>query len=842
MKMNRYSNFNAIRFLAAASFLMSSVCFLAPGSLFAQILQASQPQTGPVIIAGASYNDPPYHFMNAAGKAAGFDIDLLDAVAATADLKISVVLGSQNENRTALLSGRIAILAGAFQTDEIATSTRFCTPYRLVSYSIFARKNSPMASLDDLRGKAIVVRRGDGMDAYAKTNDLSERIAEVETDADALRLVAFGHYDCALLPTDSSQYIAEQQHLSDVVERVGSPIHRLSYGFVVAQGEKDLLDRLNRGMSMVITSGKYKELENKWLVDGVKTRADAAGFLKRYAVAVVSAALALLVIAFLVAALIRQQVTARTAELKKKIQSIEQTNATLKAEKQSLVALLRDAPYGTIVLAGWTWDAEILYCNQAFVKLFGYGPEEAPTFRNLAEKILPDEEYRSRIQAQWQSMGEQGLQGSFTLAVSMQDGSQKHVDFRAGAVGDGRMIVMLTDATEKEQLEEQVRASQKLEAMGRLASGVSHDLNNLLTPILGNAELLLMDDMCGIEDRRALVQEIVNASIKAAELTKQLLAYARKGKFQVVAVDIHQVIHAISGLLQRSMGKHVVIREDLQAARPVIMGDPSQIHGALLNLGVNARDAMPTSGTLVLSTRMVIADNETCRGLSHEITPGQYVEIRVSDTGTGMTKEVRKHLFEPFFTTKQVGKGTGLGLAAVYGCIKNHHGTIRVESEPGKGTTFFILLPSVGKAVVEDHKISTYAHGTGHILLVDDEETVRSFIGKTLEKLGYRVTLCPDGASAVELFKEHHDEIDLVILDIIMPGLDGNETMAILKTIDPAVRVLIESGYATDKTVSECMQKGALGFLAKPCQIEDLAKAVASCMGATTTPPQAIST
>jgi len=555
---------------------------------------------------------------------------------------------------------------------------------------------------------------------------------------------------------------------------------------------------------------------------------------------IVSAVIAAMMIALLVVLLIRKQVSSRTAELSKKLVSAEQATAALKAEKHSLVALLRDAPYGTIVLTGWTWDAEMLYCNQAFVKLFGYEPEEVPTFRSLAEKILPDEEYRSRIQAQWRNMKEQGAQGCFTLVVSAKDGAQKHVDFRAGAVGDGRMIVMLTDATERELLEVQIRASQKLEAMGRLASGVSHDLNNLLTPILGNAELLLMEELGGTADHRALAQEIVNASIKAAELTKQLLAYARKGKFQVVTVDIHRSIHEISSLLQRSIGKFIEIQEDLQAARPVVMGDPSQIHGALLNLAVNARDAMTNGGTLTLSTRMVIADNETCRRLSHEITPGQYVEIRVADTGTGMTNDVRKHLFEPFFTTKQVGKGTGLGLAAVYGCVKNHHGTIKVESEPGKGTTFSILLPSVGKSVDEDHKVGVFTHGSGHILVVDDEETVRSFLARTLDRLGYKVTLCQDGMSAVEFFKDHHGEIDLVILDIIMPNLDGKETLALLKAVDPSVRVLIESGYATDKTASECMQQGALGFIAKPCQIEDLAKAVALCMSTAKGHPKAV--
>lgn len=829
------SYFRTSRITASVAALMSATFLLIQGAVHAQTPPVSQDQTGRVYVAGISYDNPPYHFMDPTGKPAGFDIDLMRLVASAAGLKIDIRIGSTDDIRTSLKSGDIAMLAGTFQTEELKSTANFCTPYVLVSYSIFAQKESQIASLDDIKGKAIVVKRGDEMDVFAKTNALAARIATVETYEDALRLVAFGHYDCALLPTDAGRYIAKQQQSSSMVECVGKQIHRASYGFAVAKGEKDLLNQLNTGLNVVITSGQYKDLEDKWLADYVSHGSGAPGFLGRHAVATGASVLAFLSLALLTSWLIRRQVSGRTANLKTSIGDLEKTTAALRAEKQSLVALLRNMPYGTIVLAGWNWDAEILYSNRAFVELFGYESEEIPTLRSLATLLFPDENYRSRIESRWQSL--ESREGGFSLSTSTRDGKNKHVDFLAGPVDDGRTIVMFNDITEKELLEEerqrldeQIRQSQKLEAMGQLAGGVSHDLNNLLVPILGNAQLLQME-LGGDKEQSILAQEIVSAAKQAGELTKQLLTYARKGKFQIIPIDIHKSVREISSLLQRSIDKLIEVSYDLQAAKHVIMGDPSQIHGALLNLGVNARDAMPGGGKLIFATRMVVADKETCRRLSHEITPGEYLEIRVSDTGSGMTKEVRQRLFEPFFTTKQTGKGTGLGLAAVFGCVKSHHGTITVDSEPGKGSTFSILLPAVGKITESNKENDTFAQGSGRILVVDDEEMVRRFLGRTLEKLGYTVSMCQDGMAGVEFFKNHHSDIDLVILDMIMPNLDGKAAFVQMRKIDPAARVLIVSGYSTDKTAIECMQLGALGFLAKPCQLDELARSVALCMG-----------
>ncbi|MEI6969918.1 MAG: transporter substrate-binding domain-containing protein [bacterium] len=811
-----------------------AVCLMAAGYAAAQTNVA-----GTVAVAGVYYNDPPYHFVDSEGLPAGFDIDLLKAAAAATGLEIRIRMGTPDDIRSALATGGVSMVAGTFQTAEIADFADFCTPYILVRYSLFAGSNTRANSPDGISGRSVVVRRGDGIGLFVRTNNFSDRIVEVDSYEDALNLVAFGHYDFALLPTDRGQYSADQYMLSSMVKSVGKPVCRSGYGFVVAKGEKALLDRLNQGLSRIITEGKYKEIESRWLANYTGPQARTAGFLYRNRLGLATAGLALLASFVVANLLMRRKVSVRTTELTATIRDSRKANDDLRAEIHRMAAILGSAPFGIMVLTGWDWESEVLYCNTAFVNLFGYEQDVLPTFRSLANLIFPDDEYRNRLQARWNNLGEQSSSGGgFTLSASTMDGKKRHIDFRAVPIGDGRVVVMFSDVTEKELMEEerqrvdeQIRQSQKLEAMGQLAGGVSHDLNNLLAPILGNAQLLLME-LGADKDKGVLAQEIVSAAKRAGELTKQLLAYARKGKFQVIQVDIHSSIHEVTTLLQRSIDKLIEVKEDLQAAKPVIMGDPTQINGAFLNLGVNARDAMPNGGQLIFSTRMITADKEICRRLSHEITPGEYLQVRVSDTGTGMTKEVRQRLFEPFFTTKQIGKGTGLGLAAVFGCVKNHHGTITVESEPGKGTTFSILLPAVGKATTEEKKEAAFTQGTGHVLIIDDEETVRRFLGRTLEKLGYRVSLCQDGVAGVEFYKNNFKEIDLVILDMIMPNLDGKGALTQLKKINPAINALIVSGYSTDKTAVECMKLGARGFLAKPCQIDELARSVSLCIGA----------
>jgi signal transduction histidine kinase len=377
---------------------------------------------------------------------------------------------------------------------------------------------------------------------------------------------------------------------------------------------------------------------------------------------------------------------------------------------------------------------------------------------------------------------------------------------------------------ELQESEAKLQQAQKLEAIGRLAGGVAHDFNNILTAIMGNAQLLSLeldnDPECG-----PLAMQIVQASKQAGDVTRQLLAFARRGRWQEIPVDLHQVIEEVISLLRHTTNRRISIETDLAAESAATLGDPSQLQNALLNLGINACDAMPDGGRLLFQTRIVTDPGRG--GKAHTNEP--LLEIRVVDTGAGMSEEVLSHLFEPFFTTKDAGKGTGLGLASVYGCIKSHKGFIDVSSELGRGTTFEIRLPlSTARRDEEQARYEpTRVSGSGHVLLVDDEELVRKCAARSLQSMGYRVTECADGQEAVEAFQQDQGGFDLVILDLIMPRVDGREALRRIRQIDPDSRVMISSGYDPEQDEELRELSGSCGVLHKPYQIEELSRKVA---------------
>jgi nitrogen-specific signal transduction histidine kinase/CheY-like chemotaxis protein len=389
------------------------------------------------------------------------------------------------------------------------------------------------------------------------------------------------------------------------------------------------------------------------------------------------------------------------------------------------------------------------------------------------------------------------------------------------------------DVTEQKRMEDQIRQTQKMDIIGQLAGGIAHDFNNMLTAILGSAELMTSH----VKDNSAamkLLGSIQQAASRSAELTGQLLAFSRKGQKNVVHVRIDTTIHEVISLLERTIDKKITLETRLIAKSSCIVGDPALLQNALLNLGVNARDAMPEGGVITFTTADVVLDSGYCNSSAFTITPGPYIEISVSDTGIGMEKEIIQHIFEPFFTTKDVSKGTGLGLAAVYATITDHHGCINIYSEPGVGTVFKIYLPLTGEQKTEVTCVDDLIYGSGGVLLVDDEEIVREVGQSLLEDLGYRVYLAEDGERALEVYEREKKDIFLVILDMLMPKMGGKETLVKLRAHYPDIRVLISSGFHQEGTVNELEKLGAMGFLQKPYLIKELSKAVAEASGRNT--------
>jgi hypothetical protein len=390
---------------------------------------------------------------------------------------------------------------------------------------------------------------------------------------------------------------------------------------------------------------------------------------------------------------------------------------------------------------------------------------------------------------------------------------------------EGRLIAfdgIVTDITNFKNLENQLLQSQKMEAIGQLAGGIAHDFNNILTAIIGFSTLIEMD-MEKDDPQRSNLSHVLAAADRAADLTRSLLTFSRKQIIDPQTVDLNQIIRKIDTFLKRIIGEDIVFRTTFMQDVIAVKADSVQIEQVLINLANNARDAMPNGGLLSLETGTVEVDDEyiMANGFGE---PGRYACISVSDSGEGMDQATCKKVFEPFFTTKEVGKGTGLGLSIVFGIVKQHHGFINVYSEPGSGTTFKILLPLIQTTVEEKHadEEENIEKGMETILVADDDAALRELAEKILTMFGYTVIMAVDGSDAVARFKANRDRIDLVILDIIMPEMNGKEAFDEMRKINPAVKGVFISGYTGDIIRKRGLMEQGIDFIAKPLNLKQL--------------------
>ncbi|OPY04188.1 MAG: Blue-light-activated protein [Syntrophaceae bacterium PtaB.Bin038] len=384
------------------------------------------------------------------------------------------------------------------------------------------------------------------------------------------------------------------------------------------------------------------------------------------------------------------------------------------------------------------------------------------------------------------------------------------------------------DITQTRQLEAQLLQAQKMEAVGTLAGGIAHDFNNLLMGIQGHVSLMLMDVTA--EHPHAVHLTGIEDMIRSgATLTRQLLGFARGGKYEVKPTDLNDLIRKSSDMFGRTK-KEIKITRREQDGLWVVDADCGQIEQVLLNMYVNAWQAMPGGGELTLSTQNMILDEQYVK--PHKAKPGRYVKISITDTGIGMDAATRQRVFEPFFTTKGRGRGTGLGLASAYGIIRNHGGFITLYSERGQGTTFNLYLPvSASGAVVDAAPERKVIKGTETILIVDDEDIVLDVGVEVLKTLGYRVLAARSGPEAIEIYRQKAGEIDMVILDMIMPEMGGGRVFDAMKGINPSVKVLLASGYSLNGQASNILSRGCRGFIQKPFSIIDLSRKIREVLG-----------
>ncbi len=465
-----------------------------------------------------------------------------------------------------------------------------------------------------------------------------------------------------------------------------------------------------------------------------------------------------------------------------------------------------------------------LYASPAATAILGHTPDEL-LGRSGFDVVHPDDVPRAR-EVLAAAVGT-GSAPTVVLRVRRKDGSEAWVETKArllagGPAGD-EVLCATRDITERKRLEEQFRQAQKMEAIGRLAGGVAHDFNNLLTVINGTTELLLTG-LPGDDPARAMLQEVGEAGARAAGLTRQLLAFSRRQMLALSVVNLNDVVGGMEKMLCRLIGEDVRMTAALAADLRPTRADVGQLEQVLMNLAVNARDAMPDGGELRLATANVDL-GVSIDGNHFRVQPGPYVVLAVTDTGCGMDEATRAHLFEPFFTTKEPGRGTGLGLATVYGIVKQSEGYITVDSVPGRGTTFKIYLPRAAAAPPAPLAATAGKDPGGRevVLLVEDDDAVRSLAGQVLGRKGYHVLEACDGRDALRLWRQGTRDIDLLLTDVVMPHVNGRELADRLTAERPDLKVLFLSGYTDDAILRHGVLDQDVAFLQKPFTTEELA-------------------
>ncbi len=799
------------RWPSRALFLAISMALpLACGGNQPPTIEESELEARPRFVVGVDREFPPYSFVDADGHLAGFSVDLTSAVAELMGFDIELRAGTYEEIVAALETGDIDIIPHLSASEDLEAKFEFTLPHTEASDAIFLRQDTTgVVTEAHLRDCPTLVWQQEVVQDFVQRT-LTGKILAESSISETLRRLAAGEGDCALVPHLTGLQLVQDLRLSNL--RIGPSIqsYTRSLSFAVRRGEAELLERLEDGLTLVTTTQRYPELYNTWF--GVQDKGIPTEVLITWLLWITLPLLAIVLLAIGWFWSLRNTVARRTEKLRE--------------SEERLQGILDNAPMMVYMKDS---EGHYLLVNRQFENLVGqqrhqvqdatdskfFAPSQVAELRANDSRVLETGEI-DRCEEVFPTGDGPRTFHSVRFPLHDDDDNIYAVCAISADVTDQKQAEF-----EKEKLEAQIQQAQKLESLGVLAGGIAHDFNNLLMGILGNTGLALLD-LDPDSPVRARLRDVESTSRRAADLCRQMLAYSGKGKFIVQPLDISQLVIDMTQLLEVSISKKAQLERDFGINLPAFEADATQIRQVVMNLITNASEALNEhSGTITVRTGVMDCDEEylTQTYLAEQLAAGTYVYLEVRDTGAGMDSETRERIFDPFFSTKFAGRG--LGLAATLGIVRGHRGALVVESESGKGTVFRVLFPASEKPLLEPVAETATANqqkaaSDGTILVVDDEEMVVTIARRVLELAGYDVLTAADGEEGYEVFQRHAPDISLVLLDVTMPRMDGDETFRKMRELRGDVRVLLTSGYNEREATHQLAGRGLAGFIQKP--------------------------